>query len=68
MAPTAEPFSYHMNPDVLRDDLRQRWIIERGLEAGAELILEVGDHILSSQFVHYADTYEYTSRRYSNRA
>ena len=49
-----------MNPDVLRDDLSQRWIIEKGLEAGAELIFEVGDHILSSQFVHYADTYEDT--------
>ncbi len=35
-------------------------MIERGLEAGAQLILEIADHILSSQFGYFCETYEDT--------
>jgi len=49
-----------IDPKTLRTDLSQRWIIERGLQAGAELIFEVGDHILSSHFGYYSETYEDT--------
>ena len=49
-----------IKPETLKGDLSQRWIIEKGLEAGAELIFEIGDHILSSQYGYYADTYEDT--------
>lgn len=47
-----------MTPEVFKNDLEKRWIIERGLEAGAQLILEIGDHILSGHFGCYAETYE----------
>jgi uncharacterized protein YutE (UPF0331/DUF86 family) len=35
-------------------------VIERGLEAGAQLILDIADHILSSHFGYYSETYEDT--------
>lgn len=47
-----------LNPEVFKEDLEKRWVIERGLEAGAQLILEIGDHILSGHFDYYAETYE----------
>lgn len=50
----------NIDPEALRTNLSQRWIIERGLQAGAELIFEIGDHILSSHFSHYSETYEDT--------
>jgi len=56
-----------INPEALRRDLSQRWIIERGLEAGAELILEIGDHILSGHFCYYAETYEDTLKKLSEK-
>jgi uncharacterized protein YutE (UPF0331/DUF86 family) len=46
--------------DAIKQDLEKRWVIERGLEAGAQLILEIADHILSSQFGYYCETYEDT--------
>jgi uncharacterized protein YutE (UPF0331/DUF86 family) len=47
-----------ISPESLKRDLSLRWIIERGLIAGASVILEISDHILSSQFGVYAETYE----------
>lgn len=47
-----------MDPEVFKNDLEKRWIIERGLEAGAQLVLGIGDHILSGHFGCYAETYE----------
>jgi uncharacterized protein YutE (UPF0331/DUF86 family) len=47
-------------PDAMKQDLEKRWVIERGLEAGAQLILEIADHILSSHFGNYCETYEST--------
>ena len=47
-----------LEPDVLRQDLSQRWIIERGLIAAASIILEIADHILAGHFGIYVETYE----------
>lgn len=51
-----------LKPDSIKQDLEKRWIIERGLGAGAQLILEIADHILSNQFGYYCETYEETLR------
>jgi uncharacterized protein YutE (UPF0331/DUF86 family) len=48
----------HLSPAVMAQDLEKRWAMERGLEAGAQLILEIADNILSNQFGHYSETYE----------
>lgn len=42
----------------LKGSLSLRWSIERGLIAGANLIFDVADHILSSSFSLYSDAYE----------
>lgn len=49
-----------LQPDAMKQDLEKRWVIERGLEAGAQLILEIADHILASYFGNYCETYEGT--------
>jgi len=49
-----------LKPDIMKQDLEKRWVIERGLEAGAQLILDIADHLLSSHFGYYSETYEYT--------
>jgi uncharacterized protein YutE (UPF0331/DUF86 family) len=51
-----------LQPDAMKQDLEKRWVIERGLEAGAQLILEIADHILSSHFGNFCETYEGTLR------
>ena len=33
-----------------RTDLRQMWAVERGLQLGAEIILDIGNHILSAHY------------------
>lgn len=43
--------------ELLRD-LSIRWIIERGLIAGASIIFDVADHILSEEFGFYSESYE----------
>lgn len=47
---------------VLRADLSQRWIIERGLIAAASVIFDIADHILAGHFGLYAKTYEKSLR------
>jgi len=39
-------------------NLSIRWIIERGILAGISIILDIGNHILASQYRIYPDTYE----------
>lgn len=36
--------------DVLRGTLRHMWAVERGLHLGAELLFDIGNHILSAQY------------------
>jgi len=40
------------------NNLSIRWIIERGILAGISIILDIGNHILASQYRIYPDTYE----------
>ena len=42
----------------MKRDLSQRWIIERGLIAGASIVFDVSDHILSEEFGYYSESYE----------
>lgn len=44
--------------DSLKKDLSKRWIIERGMIAGASVIFDVADHILSEEFGVYPESYE----------
>jgi uncharacterized protein YutE (UPF0331/DUF86 family) len=44
--------------DSLRSDLSERWVIERGLIAGASVIFDIADHILSEEFGVYPESYE----------
>jgi uncharacterized protein YutE (UPF0331/DUF86 family) len=58
-----ELFKYKdASSDALKQDLSQRWIIERGLIAGASIIFDVSDHILSEEFGFYAESYEESLR------
>ena len=47
----------------IEKSLSKRWIIERGLIAGANVIFDISDYILSSKFSIYPDTYEETLLR-----
>ena len=47
-----------IQPETLRANISQRWIVERGLIAAASLILDIADHILVGHFGFYANTYE----------
>jgi len=40
------------------NNLSIKWIIERGILAGISRILDIGNHILASQYRIYPDTYE----------
>lgn len=39
-----------LDPDVRRGTLRNMWAVERGLHLGAELLFDIGNHILSAQY------------------
>ena len=43
---------------ALRDDFRQAWAVERGLQLAAEIVFDVGNHILSAHFGVSAQDYE----------
>lgn len=47
-----------INQEKIQANLSQRWIIERGLIAGASVIFDIADHILAGHYGFYADTYE----------
>lgn len=57
---TLEELRHHQ--DLAWEDfsttLREQWIVERGLIAGAAIIFDIADHILAAHFGHYAATYE----------
>ena len=40
------------------EDFRQAWAVERGLQLAAEILFDVGNHILSSHFGVSAQDYE----------
>jgi len=43
---------------TLREGFREVWAVERGLQLGAEIVLDVGNHILSAHFGVSAQDYE----------
>jgi uncharacterized protein YutE (UPF0331/DUF86 family) len=47
-----------LDATALRNDFRNAWTAERGLQLGAEAILDVGNHILSAHFGVAAKDYE----------
>ena len=47
-----------LQPEHLRGNVRDAWAVERGLQLGAEIIFDVGNHILSAQFGLSARDYE----------
>lgn len=51
-----------LSPADLRADLSQRWVVERGLIAGASVVFDVADHILSGRFGAYPESYEESLR------
>ena len=42
----------------LREDFRAAWTVERGLQLAAEIVFDVGNHILSAHFAVTAQDYE----------
>jgi len=42
----------------LRRSFRDEWAVERGLQLGAEIVLDIGNHILSAHFGVSAADYE----------
>lgn len=47
-----------IDPEAFRNNVSQRWIVERGLIAAASIVFDVADHILAGNFGTYAETYE----------
>jgi uncharacterized protein YutE (UPF0331/DUF86 family) len=52
---------------ALKESLRDRMAVERGLQLGAELVFDIGNHILSAQFGAHATDYEDIVRRLAQR-
>ena len=44
--------------DELREDFRAAWTVERGLQLAAEIVFDIGNHILSAHFAVTAQDYE----------
>jgi uncharacterized protein YutE (UPF0331/DUF86 family) len=44
--------------DLPGADLTRTWAVERGLHLGAEIVFDVGNHILSAHYAASADDYE----------
>jgi uncharacterized protein YutE (UPF0331/DUF86 family) len=42
----------------IREDFREAWAVERGLQLAAEILFDVGNHILSAHFGVSAKDYE----------
>ncbi len=47
-----------LSADLLTASFRDAWVAERGLQLGAEIILDVGNHILSAHFGVSAEDHE----------
>jgi len=44
--------------EALGRDMSLRWVIERGLLAGAGLVFDIADHVLAASFSEFPDSYE----------
>jgi len=47
-----------LGPEGLHEDFRNAWAAERGLQLAAEIVFDVGNHILSARFGVSAQDYE----------
>ena len=47
-----------LDAQALRHGFRDAWLVERGLQVGAEVALDIGNHILSAHFGVTAKDYE----------
>jgi uncharacterized protein YutE (UPF0331/DUF86 family) len=47
-----------VEPAALRDSFRDTWAVERGLQLAAEIVFDIGNHILSAHFGVSAQDYE----------
>ena len=52
---------------VLRANFRDAWAAERGLQIAAEIVLDIGNHILSAHFGESARDYEDVIARLAGR-
>ena len=44
--------------EALGRDMSLRWIVERGILAGAGLVFDVADHVLAASFSEFPDSYD----------
>jgi len=56
-----------LDPEQLRHSFRDTWAMERGLQLGAEILFDVGNHILSAHFGSSADSYGAILTRLADR-
>ena len=47
-----------LEPQRVRQDFRDAWAVERGLQLAAEILFDTGNHILSAQYGRSAQDYE----------
>jgi uncharacterized protein YutE (UPF0331/DUF86 family) len=47
-----------LDREQVRRSIRDRWAIERGLQMGAEIVFDIGNHVLSAHFGRTAQDYE----------
>ena len=47
-----------MGRGELQEDFRAAWAVERGLQLAAEIVFDIGNHILSAHFAVTAQDYE----------
>lgn len=45
-------------PDAIRADEDLQWLVERGLQLGCEIVLDVGNHVLVGAFQRPSERYE----------
>jgi uncharacterized protein YutE (UPF0331/DUF86 family) len=57
-----------VSAEELARDLSARWVVERGILAGAGVVLDVADHLLSAHFGVYVETYEESLRELGRRS
>jgi uncharacterized protein YutE (UPF0331/DUF86 family) len=53
----------HVDFEEFRNDYRHAWLAERGLQLGAQVILDVGNHILAGEYGESALEYQEILRR-----
>jgi uncharacterized protein YutE (UPF0331/DUF86 family) len=47
-----------LTEEEIRGDFRNTWSVERGLQLGAEVLFDLGNHVLSAHFGVSAEDYE----------